>query len=62
VTVFHAGTRKRDGGYETAGGRVLGVTALAPTLAQALERVYAAIGGIHFESLHYRADIGAKGL
>ena len=64
ATVFHAGT-KGDGDSEnflTAGGRVLGVTALAPTLAEAKERAYAAVAGIHFEGMHFRSDIAAKGL
>ena len=62
--VFHAGT-KRDGDGEnflTAGGRVLGVTALAPTLAEAKKRAYAAVEEIHFSGMQFRSDIAAKGL
>lgn len=62
VVVFHAGT-KHDGGHLiTNGGRVLGVSAIAPTLKGALDRAYKAIGEIHFEGMHYRRDIGAKAL
>jgi phosphoribosylamine--glycine ligase len=60
--VFHAGTRFTAGAFTTAGGRVLGVTALAPTLQEARERAYAAAGTIHFEGVQFRTDIGAKGL
>ena len=60
--VFHAGTRAEDGRYYTNGGRVLGVTATGDTLAQAVERAYAAADEISFESLHRRADIGARAL
>ena len=56
--VYHAGTKCENGTYFTNGGRVLGVTALAPTLAQALNKAYAAVETIHFEDAHYRRDIG----
>ena len=62
VKVFHAGTRLRDGQYVTAGGRVLGVTASGNDLREAISRAYAAIEKIHFEGVHYRRDIGRKGL
>ena len=62
ATVFHAGTRKDGAGCVTAGGRVLGVTALAPTLAEARDRAYASVGKIHFEGAQFRTDIAAKGL
>jgi phosphoribosylamine--glycine ligase len=62
VHVFHAGTAERDGKLVTAGGRVLGVTAVADDLATALRRAYAAVGDIHFEGMHFRRDIGRKGL
>jgi len=61
-TVFHAGTRSGPKGIETAGGRVLGVTASGPDLASAIDRTYAAVRKIHFEGMHYRTDIGRKGL
>jgi len=60
VTVYHAGTRIEDGTYVTAGGRVLGVTAKAPTMEEAVAKAYAAVEPIHFEGMHYRRDIGKK--
>jgi phosphoribosylamine--glycine ligase len=60
VVVFHAGTRLEDGKYLTAGGRVLGVTAVADTMASAREKAYAAAGKIRFPDMHYRKDIGIK--
>jgi phosphoribosylamine--glycine ligase len=61
VTVFHAGTaRTEENQTVTAGGRVLGVTALGEDFAQARARAYAAVKNIHFEGMHYRTDIGAK--
>jgi phosphoribosylamine--glycine ligase len=60
VRVFHAGTAQRDGRLVTAGGRVLGVTATAPSLGAAIERAYSAVGRIQFDGMHYRRDIGRK--
>jgi phosphoribosylamine---glycine ligase len=60
VRVFHAGTAERDGRLVTWGGRVLGVTAVAPALDGAVESAYAALGDIHFEGMHYRTDIGRR--
>ena len=62
VKVFHAGTTRRDDGMYTSGGRVLGVTARAPRLEDAVAKAYEAIGLIHFEDMHYRKDIGARAL
>jgi phosphoribosylamine--glycine ligase len=62
VKVFHAGARMQDLQLLTAGGRVLGVTGGAENLPAAIERTYAAVSRIHFEGMHYRRDIGAKGL
>ena len=62
AAVFHAGTRAGQAGLETAGGRVLGVTAGADDLPTAIERAYAAVRAIHFEGCHFRTDIGGKGL
>jgi phosphoribosylamine--glycine ligase len=62
VTVFHAGTRQENGRVVTAGGRVLGVTALAGDLASARQRAYAAVEGINFEGRQFRRDIAVKGL
>jgi phosphoribosylamine--glycine ligase len=60
--VFHAGTKMGQGGLETAGGRVLGVTASGPDLASAVRNTYAAVERIHFDGMHYRHDIAQKGL
>lgn len=60
--VFHAGTALKDGVTVTNGGRVLGVTALGPTLQEARDRAYAAVHRICFEGVHVRSDIAAKGL
>ena len=60
ATVYHAGTERTDAGYVTAGGRVLGVTALGDTLAEAIRRAYAAAEKIHFEGTHMRRDIGSR--
>jgi phosphoribosylamine--glycine ligase len=61
VVVFHAGTRRRPGGgFESAGGRVLGVTARGPTLAEARRRAYAACDRIRFEAMHLRRDVAAR--
>jgi phosphoribosylamine---glycine ligase len=62
ATIFHAGTRRENGRLVTAGGRVLGVTALGVSLAAARDAAYAAVSQIHFEYAHYRHDIAAKGL
>ncbi|HWQ54431.1 MAG TPA: phosphoribosylamine--glycine ligase [Bryobacteraceae bacterium] len=61
-TVFHAGTRAGAAGVETAGGRVLGVTASGTDLAAAMEAAYAGVRKIRFDGMHYRTDIGRKGL
>lgn len=56
--VFHAGTRRADdGSVVTAGGRVLAVTSLAPTLAQAAAADYRALADIHFDGMRFRSDI-----
>ncbi len=62
VKVFHAGTKLKDGQVVTNGGRVLGVTAWAPTLAGARAKAYAAVDKLCFEGMHFRRDIAAKGL
>ncbi len=58
--VFHAGTKAEDGRILTAGGRVLGVTALGDTLDAAIANAYRAVEDIRFEGMHYRRDIGKK--
>ena len=62
ATVFHAGTRQGASGLETAGGRVLGVTAGGADLKSAIDAAYAGVRAIQFEGMHYRMDIGRKGL
>lgn len=62
ITVFHAGTKEENGKILTAGGRVLGVTALAGDLVAARQRAYAAVDGIQFEGRQFRRDIAVKGL
>lgn len=56
--VYHAGTKIAGNNFYTNGGRVLGVTATAGTVPQALEKAYAAVAEIDFENAHYRKDIG----
>jgi phosphoribosylamine--glycine ligase len=60
--LFHAGTVARNGCFATAGGRVLGVTTRGPTLDAAVSTAYDAVSRIHFAGMHYRRDIGRKGL
>jgi phosphoribosylamine--glycine ligase len=58
--VFHAGTAKNDkGDWVTASGRVIGVTAIRPSVEEARSAAYDAAGKIHWEGVHYRNDIGA---
>ena len=60
ATVYHAGTKLTEAGYVTAGGRVLGVTALGGSLKAAVDSAYAAARKIHFDGAHMRSDIGSK--
>ena len=62
IIVFHAGTKKDNGKIVTNGGRVLGVTALAPTIKDAIDKAYTGVKTIHWENVHYRNDIGKKAL
>jgi len=62
VKVFHAGTVLRGGQVMTCGGRVLGVTAKSADLPSAIDRVYQAVQKVKFQHMHYRTDIGSKGL
>ncbi len=62
ATVYHAGTKATAEGLVTAGGRVLGVTATAPTLKEAVDKAYEAADMIHFTDRHMRRDIGQRGL
>ncbi len=60
---FHAGTAlKNDGTLVTSGGRVLGVTATAPTLEQAVSKVYDGISHVSFDGMFYRRDIGKRAI
>lgn len=60
--VFHAGTASVKGEIVSAGGRVLGVTAVSSTIAAAVDKVYAAVTDIHFTDMHYRRDIAHRAL
>jgi phosphoribosylamine--glycine ligase len=62
VVVFHSGSSQGEGQILTGGGRVLGVTAAAPSLEKALARAYQAMAEIHFEGIYYRRDIGHRAL
>jgi phosphoribosylamine--glycine ligase len=62
VMVFHSGTSFRDGKIVTDGGRVLGVTGLGPSIADAIDTAYAGVKELSFEGAHYRSDIGARAL
>ncbi len=62
IMVFHSGTSKKDGQIVSAGGRVLGVTAWADILKEAIYKAYQGVGKINFENSYYRKDIGKKGL
>ena len=62
VKVFHAGTALKDGKVVTAGGRVLGVTALGSNIADAKARAYQAVEKIHFQNAYYRKDIADKAI
>ena len=60
VTVYHAGTRRDGGHYYTAGGRVMGITAVGSNLPEALDKAYAGVKTVTFPGAHYRRDIGKK--
>lgn len=62
ATVFHAGTKSDRDTLVTSGGRVLGVTASGSTLDLAISKTYGQVRNIHFDGMHYRKDIGKKGL
>jgi phosphoribosylamine--glycine ligase len=59
--VFHAGTKRDSERFITAGGRVLGVSAVDRDLGAARARVYEAVAGIRWTGMHYRKDIGLRG-
>ena len=60
ATIFHAGTKEKNGDVVTAGGRVLSVCALGDTLDEARSRVYRACDSVQFEGKHFRRDIGKR--
>src|SRR5262249_35819951 len=60
--VFHAGTDVQDGRLVTSGGRVLGVTTRAASLASAIAQAYHAVEHIQWPGVHYRRDIGYRAL
>ena len=60
IFVYHAGTKYEDGVYKTAGGRVLGVTAVADDLPTAIARAYEGVKKISWTDEHHRTDIGKK--
>jgi len=60
VTVFHAGTARRDGRLVTGGGRVLSVTGTGATFDEAIATAYAGVERIHFEGRQFRTDIAAR--
>jgi len=60
IKVFHAGTKKENGKFFTAGGRVIGVTSVSENLDKAIEDAYKAVDKISFKDAHYRKDIGIK--
>ena len=60
--IYVAGAKLTDGKLLTSGGRVLGVTETAPTLAEAVEKAYQTVAAVQFENAYYRNDIGARAL
>ncbi|WP_027363290.1 phosphoribosylamine--glycine ligase [Desulfotruncus alcoholivorax] len=62
VVAFHAGTALQNGRVITAGGRVLGITAKAGSISEAIELAYQGVSRVRFEGMHYRRDIGQKAL
>jgi len=59
---FHAGTTRRETGWHTAGGRVLGVTALGDTIASATREAYEGVDRISWEGMHCRRDIARRAM
>ncbi len=62
VTVFHAGTAMKGGTVVTNGGRVLGVTGVGSSIADARDRAYTRVRGLRFEGCHFRTDIAMRAL
>ncbi len=61
-TIYVAGAKLSDGKLLTAGGRVLGVTEIAPTLSEAVKKAYKKVETVHFENAYSRKDIGKRAL
>lgn len=59
IPAFHAGTAMRDGELVTAGGRIIGISALGDDRSAAREKAYRAVSQVGFDGIHYRRDIGA---
>jgi len=62
TTVFHGGTKLKNGKFFTSGGRVLGITSVADNIKSAVRKVYRNVGMVHFESMYYRKDIAWRAL
>ncbi len=60
--IYIAGSKLQDGKQVTSGGRVLGVTEVADTLQEAVDKAYETMKTVHFDNMYYRNDIGAKAL
>jgi phosphoribosylamine--glycine ligase len=60
--VFHAGSTRKNGRWLTAGGRVLGVTAVGDGIREAVEEAYRAVEKVRWRGMHYRRDIGARAI
>jgi phosphoribosylamine--glycine ligase/phosphoribosylformylglycinamidine cyclo-ligase len=60
VVVFHAGTVKTEDLVQTSGGRVIAVSAYAPSLQEALDRAYQGVGQVNFDGKVYRQDIAHR--
>jgi phosphoribosylamine---glycine ligase len=60
--IFHAGTKEQDGKTVTAGGRVLGVTAIGENIASSQQKAYSMVKQIAFPNAHYREDIGYRAI
>ena len=57
---FHAGTKREGEKLLTSGGRVLGVTAVADTMEEAIKKAYFGVSLVSFDAMHFRKDIGRK--
>ncbi|MBF7081923.1 phosphoribosylamine--glycine ligase [Desulfallas sp. Bu1-1] len=62
VVAFHSGTALKGNRVVTAGGRVIGITARAASIPEAIELAYQGVSKVHFNDMHYRKDIGKKAL